>query len=135
MSKVYLYTARATTAEKVQFGKKDTSVGLSYLYDNASEPFSFHGDVEEEPWVVCVGQGWWDLLRLLHHGLHLLVLLGVGRCLAQGRRMVHVGRVRGRGLHHRAARGSSSHHRASHSHRWRHLQVIEDKVRGKLCYN
>ena len=26
MSKVYLYTARATTAEKVQFDKKDTSV-------------------------------------------------------------------------------------------------------------
>ena len=29
MSKVYLFTARATTAEKVQFDKKDISVGNS----------------------------------------------------------------------------------------------------------
>ena len=36
MSKVYLYTARATTAEKVQFDKKDGSVpGISWCQDDS----------------------------------------------------------------------------------------------------
>ena len=35
MSKVYLYTARATTAEKVQFDKKDTSV--IHIFPNAQD--------------------------------------------------------------------------------------------------
>ena len=33
MSKVYLYTARATTAEKVQFDKKDGSVVPSIVQE------------------------------------------------------------------------------------------------------
>ena len=36
MSKVYLYTARATTAEKVQFDKKDTSVSIDYMQGNTT---------------------------------------------------------------------------------------------------
>ena len=40
MSKVYLYTVRATTAEKVQFDKKDTSVKDSGLPQQGILPIS-----------------------------------------------------------------------------------------------
>ena len=42
MSKVYLYTARATTAEKVQFDKKDTSVEQIVWYKDVINVFQLN---------------------------------------------------------------------------------------------